>query len=176
MKLVSAMFSLVDRFCVVVGAFIGSQIPTFMQQYTQRLAGHVDELQHLLHQIGQMASQSGKSLEQYVQKFLSNSDPEFVQHGNFIQNIFSRWEELQQSLFSLTNSPMWLKPYTFFMGLQYDIAHSTLDFFQPGFNLGMEGMCYAGIGGLVGWALYHIVSITLRFGISRVLVFGKSSL
>ena len=43
-------------------AFAGSQIPQFMQQYSQRLAGHVAELQQLIDQLRSVAAHSNKSL------------------------------------------------------------------------------------------------------------------
>src|ERR1700679_1329642 len=102
MKIFSTIGSLLDRLCVVIGAFIGSQIPQFMQQYTQRLAGHVDALQRLLNQLRQMASLSNKTLEQYIQKFKDTSDSDFVHQGEFMQGILSRWEDLHQALDRLT--------------------------------------------------------------------------
>jgi hypothetical protein len=65
----------------VIGAFVASQIPEFIQQYTQRLAGHVNELYRLLNQMRQVASYSNKTLDQYIQKFITSSDPDFARQG-----------------------------------------------------------------------------------------------
>ena len=164
MKVFSLLGSLIDRLCVVAGAFVGSQIPQFMQQYTQRLAGHVEALQKLLNQLRQIASLSNKSLEQYIQKFKDNTDPDFIQQGDFMQGILSRWEELQQTLNHLTQSSIWLRPYYFLKDLQPDIAHSTLDSYQPGLSLTVEGLCYAGAGMIIGWIFYQIISKCITCG------------
>ena len=167
MKILSLIGSLLDRLCIVVGAFIGSQIPQFMYQYSQRLGGHVGELQHLLHQMRQVASYSNKTLEQYIDKFLLSSDPDFFRQGEFLQGILVRWSELHQALMHLTQSSMWTRPYIFLKEIQSDIAHSTLASFQPGLNLSVEGFCYAGGGILIGWAFYQMVSKFMQLGWSR---------
>lgn len=175
MKLLFSLGSLVDRLCVVVGAFLGSQIPEFMHQYTQRLAGHVDELQRLLNQMRQVAFYSNKTLEEYISKFTSSSDSDFVHQGQFMQGMVSRWEELHQALFQIMHSSMWGRPYAFWKGFQSDIAHSTLASFQPGINLSLEGLCYAGIGILIGWASYQMTAKCIKFGCTRTLAIFKRS-
>lgn len=167
MKFFSFIGSLIDRLCVVFGAFIGSQIPMFMQQYIQRLAGHVDALQKLINQLHQIASISQKNLNQYIQKFIESSDPDFNRQGDFMQGIVVRLQELQLALEHITQNPFWLRPYYFLKDLQPDIARSTLDSFQPGFNLTIEGLCYAGGGMIFGWAFYQIISKSLTFGYHR---------
>lgn len=173
MPIFSFIGSLLDRLCVVAGAFIGSQIPQFMQQYTQRLAGHVEALHKLITQLTQIASLSQKNLPQYIQKFKASGDPDFIQQGDFMQGILNRWQELHHALDHLTQSPIWFRPYYFLKEIQPDIAHSTLSSFQPGLSLTIEGLCYAGAGMIVGWAFYQIVSKFLAFGWTRALAIFK---
>ena len=175
MKLIPSLGSLLDRVCVVAGAFVGSQIPEFMQQYVQRLSGHVNELHRLLSQMRQVASYSNKTLEQYIHKFISSPDPDFARQGEFMQGMFYRWEELNQALSHLTHASMWIRPYTFLKELQYDIAQSTLESFQPGLNLNVEGLCYAGLGILIGWAFYQVVSKCIILGCLRAVAIFKQS-
>lgn len=175
MKVFSFIGNLFDRLCVVAGAFIGSQIPQFMQQYTQRLAGHVEALQKLINQLRHMSSFSNKTLEQYIQKFKDSPDPDFVRQGDFMQGILTRWAELQQALDHLTQSSMWWRPYYFLKDLQPDIAHSTLASFQPGFNLTIEGLCYAGTGMILGWVFYQITTKGLIYSYTRILAIFKPS-
>lgn len=157
MKLLFSFGSIIDRLCIVAGAFFGSQIPQFIQQYSQRLAGHVTELHQLVDQLRKTASLSNKSLDQYIQKFLSSSDPDFVHQGHFMQGIVYRYEELNLAFLNLSQSTAWARPLNFIKGLKTDIAGSTFDSFQPGLNLNIEGLCYAGIGVIFGWAFYRIV-------------------
>lgn len=173
MKVIYSISSLLDRFFVVAGAFIASQIPEFIQQYMQRLSGHVNELHRLLNQTRQVASYSNKTLEQYIQKFQSSSDPDFARQGEFLEGMVERWEELNQTLIHLTHSSAWIRPYVFLKELQSDIAHSTFLSFQPGINLSMEGLCYAGVGIVLGWAFFQLLTTCLQKGCARAVAIFK---
>lgn len=174
LRLVSGLF---DRLSVVIGAFLGSQIPAFMQQYTQRLAGHVAELQILVDEMNKMAAHTGKTLEQYTQKFLTSSDVDFVVQGQFMLTIEERWKNLSTSLAYLTDSSMWTRPYVFLKEMNYDIAQSTFHSFQPSINLSIEGMSYTLVGILVAFFIYQgiIKSLQLMYIGIRGLFRGKSA-
>lgn len=175
MKFFSLFGNVIDRFCIVAGAFIGSQIPQFMHQYSQRLAGHVDALQKLLAQLRQISSLSHRTLEQYIQKFKDSSDPDFIQQGIFMQGILKRWENLQSALDHLTQSPLWMRPYYFISDFQSDIAQSTLTSFQMGFSFTLEGCCYVGGGMILGWLFYQLVSKCFTLGYRRAQSLFKQS-
>jgi hypothetical protein len=175
-RILFSLGSLLDRLCVVAGAFVCSQIPEFMQQYIQRLSGHVEELHRLLNQLREAATHSNKSLEQYIEKFTSSSDPDFTHQGEFMQGILARWEELHHALLDITHSSIWVRPLAFLKEFQYDIAHSTFASFEPGISLSLEGLCYAAGGILIGWAFYQIASKCVIFGYSRAAAFFKQFL
>lgn len=175
MRLLHWLNQVLDRVCVVLGAFIGSQIPEFMQQYTQRLAGHVDELKGLLSGLHQAAARSGKTLDQYIHKFITNADPDFASQGEFMQGMVNRWQELHQALQHIMESSFWMKPYVFLKELNYPIAQSAFEAFQPGLNLTIEGMCYAGVGIIMGYAVYHCVSKCLAIGYGRAVSLFKQA-
>lgn len=147
---------LLDRLFIVLGAFFGSQVPAFMHQYTQRLAGHVEELDHLLSEIRRTTVLSGKPMEVYIDKFLTSNDPDFVMQGEFMQMMYMRWQHLTRVLHDLVESSMWQRPYIFFRELNFDMAKSTFSSFQPGISLTLEGLCYTGIGIFAGYILYQI--------------------
>lgn len=146
---------LCDRVMAVAGAFLGSQVPQFLQLYTQRLSGYVDALQTLIEQLKQIAATSHKSIEQYVLKFQESGDADFSGQASFMQHIFTRHSELKQTLTHLTEGPAWLKPYYFIKEFQPAIAKSTLESFEWGVNFTLEGLAYALAGMLLGWALTH---------------------
>ena len=175
MVILNVIRSLLDRLFVIIGAFIGSQVPEFIHQYSQRLAGHVDELQRLLNQMSQSAHYSNKTLEQYIHKFLISSDPDFSNQGQFMHGMLLRWEELNQALNQLTTSSLLIRPYVFVKGIQYDIFRATLNSYQPGINFSIEGVCYVILGALIGWIGYYLVSKCIHFGSSRALAIFKQS-
>lgn len=154
---------LLDRLFVVAGAFLGSQVPQYMQQYTQRLAGRVDELRFLMDQMKQMAAHSNKNLEQYIYKFLSSSDPDFVQQGAFMQTIVTRWQQLGQALQSLKESNIWDRPFVLLKHMDYETAEATFYSFQPGLSLTLEGLYYTGLGLILGVFIYQALSKGIQF-------------
>lgn len=163
MKLLFSFSSLIDRLFIVAGAFAGSQISPFMQQYSHRLAGHAIELQRIVEQLQKTASLSHKSLDQYIQKFLSSSDSDFVHQGVFMQGIVERSNELNHALSNLMISSPWMRPFVLTKDLQPDIAKATLATFQPALTLNLEGIFYAGLGILFGWLLYKVLAKCISF-------------
>lgn len=151
--------SIVDRLFVITGALLGAQIPEFIQQYKQRLAGHVAELKRLLDGLHTLAKQSNKTLEEYVGKFLANSDPDFSNQGAFMQGIVERWKKLNEALDQLMNSTVWTRSYVFFRDLQFEIAKSTFYDFQPGLSMTLEGIAYMLIGAAIGFGCYQSLRI-----------------
>jgi hypothetical protein len=157
MRFLKFFSGLLDRLFLLIGAFIGSQVPEFMQQYRQRLSGHEAELNQLVDKLTQMASLSGKTLDQYIEKFMINADLDFAAQGTFMQGVVARWHDLHQTLQALAESSMWERPFYFFKYLNYPIAESTIQSFQPGINLTIEGLCYTGLGMGMAYLIYAMV-------------------
>lgn len=162
MNLFRPVSYVIDRLFIVCGAFVGSQIPAFMSQYTQHLRGHVDELNHLLGQLTKVAAQSGKTLDVYIQKFLVSSDSDIVAQGEFIQEIISRTHHLSGMLKELNESTLWTRPYVFLKNLNYDIVQSTYYHYQPSLNFNLEGLCYIGLGVLVGFVTFKLLAKCMK--------------
>src|SRR5437016_4244626 len=114
MRLLNSIKGLFDRLFILIGAVLGSQFPEFMQQYTQRLSGHAAELSQLIAKLNEIARISNKTLDQYIYKFLSSSDPDFVNQGEFMNDVVHRWQDLNVSLQSLSEATIWTKPFYFF--------------------------------------------------------------
>ncbi|MFI5344042.1 MAG: DUF2937 family protein [Chlamydiales bacterium] len=147
--------SMLDRLFVIVGALLGVQIPLFMQQYMQRLAGHVAELNRVLNNLRELAFQSNKTLEEYIAKFLANPDLDFSRQGEFMLGVESRWRHLSLALENMSASSIWMRPYLFLRDLQPEIAKPVFYSFEPGLNLTLEGLAYAVLGAVLGFCLYQ---------------------
>ena len=156
-----------DRLFVVAGAFLGSQIPAFMHQYTRNLQGHIEELNHLIDNLIHFAQSGGKTFEQYIQKFLNSSDPDFIMQGEFMQMIEMRLHNLNEALVHLKESSIWSRPYVFIKEMNYDIAKSTVSSFQPSLSLTIEGLCYTCMGVLIGYLGCRLLTKSLRILYSR---------
>lgn len=166
------VLKLFSKIFIVTGALIASQMPLFMQYYSQQLAGRVSELGWQIEGMEQMATQTGKNLDQYIQKFISNPDTDFQLQGQLMKETQTRWFYLKESIASLQQATAWSKPFIFLQRLDLKIAHSTLNSYKPGMTLNMEGMIYV-LGGMgIGAFCYFILcqSVALLYK----LIFKKS--
>lgn len=159
LKLISTIF---DRLFVIVGALLGAQLPLFIQLYTQRLAGHAAELNRFLNQLRQLANQSHKTLNQYIEKFLASNDLDFANQGELMLKTVKRWEELNSSFLALTNSYSWNRPFIFFKNVQWEMAQSTLYTFKPGIQINLEGLAYMAAGAILGFCIYQLLSFLFQ--------------
>lgn len=146
--------AMLDRIFAVAGALLLSQLPTFMQQYGQQLAGHVNELKLQLDRMTKRASHSGKSLDQYIQKFVQNSDGDIQHQGQLMQDMVVRYQDLSEASLALNNASVFSKPFVFVKYLYSDIVASTFQLFTPGFAFSVEGLVYALLGILFGVGLF----------------------
>jgi len=167
--MLKAIDTLLDRIFAVIGAVIFSQGPAFIQQYTQRLAGIVEELSRHVGKMKKIAEGSGKTLSQYVEKFLQSSDPDFQAQGELIQSMISRLDILQGNLVAIKEASVFTRPFTFLYRLNRELFASTLEDYQLGISITIEGIVYALIGLVVGYGTYT--------GIRRIvmMVYQKTS-
>jgi len=149
---------LTDRMFAVLGALILSQAPQVMNQYEHRLGGHIAELQMQIHQMELAAVQSGKTLEQYVQKFQTSPDEDFVSQGRIMGGMVKRLGGLSKAYNNLHHGSIFSRPFVFLYGMKLDIAKETLNSYQIGLAVNLEGLVYALIGICAGFFLYLISS------------------
>lgn len=148
--------SILDRVFSVIGAAAFSQIPEFMQQYVQRLGGHVDEAQRQVELIREAAQLSGKTLNAYVTKFLGHQDLDFKHQGEMLQGTIERAVQLRDALDAIQNADVFAKPFVFLAKMNYPIAKATLENFQPAVPLTLENLVYAFTGIFFALGLYHL--------------------
>lgn len=160
--MLQGLAKILDRCCLVLGAFCFSQFPAFFQQYTQRLAGHVAELSHQLRELQHMALQVGKTLPEYIHKFSSHQDLEIAQQGAWMLNMVDRHLRLSDAMAHLSNAEIWARPYVFAKHAQWDIVQGTMADFQPGLHFTLEGLVYVVVGMCVGYSIYAVVRRCVR--------------
>ena len=157
-KKISSFFDgILDRIFSVIGAAVFSQIPEFIQQYIQRLGGHVDEAQHQVELIREAAQSSGQTLGTYIEIFITHTDPSIVHQGQLIQRTIERAEESTDALQAIKAASVFTKPFVFLAEIKYSIARAALGDFQPAIPLTLEGLIYAFIGLCFGLAFYQFV-------------------
>lgn len=146
---------LLDRICAVAGALLFSQLPLFMQQYTQQLSGHVAELRLQVNAIQQAATHSSKTLEQFIQKFVESNDPDFVRQGDIMLAMVNRWYQFSDAYTALQESSVFTRPFNFLYHLNWDIAAGTWNIYTFGIPFNLEGLIFALIGIVVGYIIYY---------------------
>jgi hypothetical protein len=147
---------LADRVLCVFGAVLFSQGPEFMQQYLQRLGGHLDEARRQLGIFQQTAAQAGLSLDQFIGQTGANTDPAVARLGGVMSDAVSRVASLQSAHDSLLHAAIWERPFVFVRHLDVAIARATGNVYQPAVPTTVEGLVYAATGMLLVLAIYHL--------------------
>ncbi len=164
-KLLGFGEGLLDRMLCVVGAVGFSQAPEFMQQYMQRLGGHLDEARRQLMQFEQAAAQSGLTLQRFIAQTSTNADTAVAKLGGVMTRTVTRVDSLESAQTALQNASIWTRPFVFLRHLDSSIAHGTWSIFKPAVPTTAEGLVYALLGMLVLIGLYHF---GIKYPVSRL--------
>jgi hypothetical protein len=157
-----------DRVLCVLGTVAFSQVPEFMQQYLQRLGGHLDEARRQLDQFRQVAEQSGLTLDRLIDQTQTNPDAAVAKLSTVMTRAVSRVEELETAQLAIQSASLWERPFVFARNMDSEIARATGDIFKPAVPTTVEGLVYAIVGMLVVLMIYHalvrypVVSIARR--------------
>jgi len=157
---------LLDRVLCVVGAVLFAQAPEFMQQYLQRLGGHLDEARRQLQQFEHVATQSGLTLDGLVARSAGSQEPTVVRLGGVIRDTVERVDALAAAQHALQDASGWTRPFVFLHTVDFDIARATASVFKPGVPTTLEGLVYALAGMLALLLAYHA---GVKFPVSRIL-------
>ena len=155
-KMLGAGEGLLDRALCVLGAVIFSQAPEFMQQYLQRLGGHLDEARRQLRQFRHAAEQSGLTLDRFITQTSANSDTAVAKLGGVMSDAVTRVDRLQSAQSALLDASLWTRPFVFLRHIASSIAHATWTIFKPAVPTTVEGLVYALCGMLEFIGIYHL--------------------
>ena len=146
---------LLDRALCVAGAVIFSQAPEFMQQYLQRLGGHLDEARRQLQQFKAVAAQSGLSLEKFIAQTNANADVAVAKLGGVMSAAGERVAELEVAQQAMLQASPLSRPFVFLHHVDAEIANATWSIYQPAVPTTVEGLLYALLGMAVFLLVYH---------------------
>lgn len=132
--------SLLGAAAAAVVALGGSQFLAFVQQYRQRLGGHLDEARW-----SQGRLEAGQSLRAL--------DP--TAKAQVGEEIAARIEYLQKADAALRDAGLLARPVAFLRHFEPDIALATLHDFQPAVPIDAASLTYAAGGLLIGWLVYE---------------------
>lgn len=160
--------TLLDRVLCVAGAVAFSQAPEYMQQYFQRLGGHLDEATRQLRQFEQVAEQAGESVSAFATRAQASADAVMARMGDIVAATIARVDDLSAAVAALRDATPWSRPFVFLEHLDLEMARATWRVFKPAVPTTFEGALYAAAGMIVFLALYHgvirapIVAVTQR--------------
>lgn len=155
---------LLDRMCAAAGAILFLQAPLFIRQYMQQLSGHTEELRIQVQAMQKAATHSGKTLAQYIQKFIESGDVDYAHQGEIMLSLVERWHNFSETLAALQNSSVFSRPFLFLSNLNWDIFKSTWHNFAFGLPFNLEGIVYAAAGIIFGLTVYYLMrSLCLAF-------------
>lgn len=155
----------IDRVLCVLGTILFSQMPEFMQQYLQRLGGHLDEARRQLANFSQVAAQSGLSLDQLIRQTSTNADPAVAKLSGLMSEATTRVEMLASAQSAIAQASPWSRPFVFLRHVDSQIAQATWNVFKPAVPTTVEGLVYAAIGMFVLLSAYHL---GIRYPVVRV--------
>jgi hypothetical protein len=151
----AAVEGLLDRGLCLLGAILFSQVPEFIQQYVQRLGGHLDEARRQLAQLRETAAQSGLTLDQLTARTSADPDRAVAQLGSLLHRVAERVQDLATAEAAIRNASLWSRPFVFSRYVDPAIARSTWAVFRPAVPTTVEGLVYALAGMLFMLALYY---------------------
>ena len=154
-SILSAGDGLIDRLLCVVGAVLCSQLPEFIQQYLQRLGGHLDEARRQLDQFREVAAKSGLTLDGLAAKSQASAETSVARLGQLMHDTVDRVDALAAADAAIRNASILTRPFVFLRHADLSIARSTWTIFKPAVPTTVEGVLYAGFGMLLLLALYH---------------------
>lgn len=145
----------IDRIVAVLGAISLSQLPGFMQHYSQRLGGHLAEAQHNLQTWLEVAEEANiDGLPKLVDAYLASDRVEVVEAGRKCAADIARVDHLQDAAGALADASPLERPIAFMRHMDADVARASLAEFSPNVPLDLESLVYALVGLLVAALLY----------------------
>jgi len=154
-SVLSAGEAFIDRVLCVAGAVAFSQVPEFIQQYVQRLGGHLDEARRQLEQFQATAAKSGLTLDQLIHATSATADPAVARLGTVIRASQARVEALAADEQAIRAAHLFDRPLVFLHHADPEIVRATWSIFRPAVPTTAEGLVYALVGMVIFLAFYH---------------------
>lgn len=155
--------TLIDRCLFTVFFILGLQLPEFMQQYTQRLSGHLHEAHYQLDQFQAIANnQFQGNLLALIKRYQSNADNVFQQTGQMIENLVLRIEGFNQSLTNLQQGDYPDRLYYFVTQIDPELAAATLKQYQLAVPLDMHALITGATFAIILLLLSSLLSIMVK--------------
>jgi len=118
--------NIIDRCFFTVSFIVAMQLPEFIQQYIQRLSGHLNEAQFQLAQFQKIAEENYQgSLSTMIVRYRENGEQSIKSTADLIELLATRIENYQAHMAQLTQSDYINTLYQFVIHLDLYIAQAT---------------------------------------------------
>jgi hypothetical protein len=142
----------------VLAGLIGSQAPEFAQQYRQRLGGALGELNRMVSEFDSEVHRLNLSRAEALQRLEDNADPLARERGEDTGKAIERAARLNGQIQAMNSAGPLMRLYVVATNLDPEIAHSTLDNYEPAEPLSVAALMAAGLAALWGWATTRLVA------------------
>ena len=154
---------------------IGVQLPNFIQQYSQRLAGHLAEAQDQLSQYQVIANlHFDGSLKKLVARYQANPDPAINEIAVIVDTLQNRVSVLELQYQKISQTDYLEQLIALAQHLNREIAGATIDTFAPALPLTIEAFVTGAILALCFSALFSGCGYSINQLFNKRLT-GKSS-
>lgn len=155
---------MIARMLTLAGGLAGaaglSQFPEFSQQYTQRLAGAVDELSRVVEDFDRSAAAEGLDRQAALDAMAGSG---FVERRRVdMTRTIERKSRLEADLAALRGAGPFTRAYEAAHFDDMEIARRAAQDFKPAMPLTFEGISFAAVGLFVGWLAIATVLYVLR--------------
>ena len=138
----------------VLAGLIGSQAPEFAQQYRQRLGGALDELHRIVSEFDAEVRGQNLTRAEGLKRLEDNRDPLAQERGAAIERAKRFNEQIQ----AMNSAGPLMRLYVVATSFDPEIAHSTLDNYEPAEPLSVGALMAGGVAALWGWAATRLVA------------------
>jgi hypothetical protein len=134
---------------LICGAAL-SQGPEFVQQYSQRLGGRIDELRGFVERFDADASAAGLSRIEALAEYQTQPSRFVTLRGQDAAATIVRYEAYLQHRAALREAGPFVRLWVFAREVEPDIAEATFADYEPAVPVTLEGAAHAGAGFLAG--------------------------
>ncbi len=160
-----------NLFCLILALLVAglfSQEPEFLQQYTQRLSGRIDELTRQAREFEARVQAFGLTRDEAIALFKANPDPIVAAEAVAREADLVLLARLERQRANLVGGSELSRLMALVGELDPDIARATYDDFKPAVPVTTQGLVFATSGFIAG-LIVALVATGILGAIGRAL-------
>ena len=130
----------------------------FAQQYRQRLGGALEELNRIVSEFDAEVLRQNLSRAEALKRLEDNADPLARERGEDMDKAIERAARLNEQIQAMNSAGPLMRLYVVATNFDPEIAHSTLDTYEPAEPLSVGALTAGGLAALWGWATTRLVT------------------